>query len=254
MRRVLRPCTTGFTAGIAAGLFLLLTAGSAGAADHADGPAVTADPTTDITDVFAWMSADASRVYLIMNVFPDAGPGAVAVPPTQVARFSNTARYVFHTASTAAFGTAATATEDVVCTFDDGTPQKVSCWAGSEFVSGDASGSAGIQSGSGKLSVFAGLRADPFFFNLDGFKAVVAAVTAAAPTLAPSFDAAGCPTVPGATSTALVTQLKTAPGGGAPVDHFAGFNVLALVLSVDKTILTKGGPVVSVHGSTNRAP
>ena len=40
------------------------------AADHQDGPAATADPAADITDIFAWMSSDASKVNLVMDVFP----------------------------------------------------------------------------------------------------------------------------------------------------------------------------------------
>ena len=45
-----------------------------------------------------------------------------------------------------------------------------SCWLGTdEYVTGDASAITGLTSADGKLKVFAGLRADPFFFNLDGF-------------------------------------------------------------------------------------
>ena len=54
---------------IAVGVLALgLTPGLARAADHLDGPAVTADPSTDITDVFAWMNGDASKLYLVLNV------------------------------------------------------------------------------------------------------------------------------------------------------------------------------------------
>ncbi|TMA23646.1 MAG: DUF4331 domain-containing protein, partial [Deltaproteobacteria bacterium] len=73
---------------------------------------------------------------------------------------------MFHTSSLSAFGSAAGSTQDIVCTFD--AAQKLSCWAGNEYVSGDASNPAGLASGSGKLRVFAGLRDDPFFFNLHG--------------------------------------------------------------------------------------
>jgi Domain of unknown function (DUF4331) len=228
----------------------LAVAGAARAADHADGPAATADPAADITDVFAWMSSDASRVYLVMDVFPNAGPGPTAATGQAAAKFSDVLQYVFHMASYTAFGQAVAATEDIVCTFDAGTPQRVNCWAGDEYVTGDASAAGGIQSATGRLRVFAGLRDDPFFFNLDGFKAVAEAVHGAASTL--SFDPAGCPTLDAATSTALVKQLSQGPGGGPPQDHFARNNVLALVLSVDKALVAKGGPVVSVWGSTNR--
>jgi Domain of unknown function (DUF4331) len=228
----------------------LSVAPTARAADHADGPAATADPAADITDVFAWTSPDAARVHLVMDVFPNAGPGPTATTGPAAAKFSNVVQYVFHTASSAGFGQAAAASEDVVCTFDAGTPQRASCWAGDEYVTGDASSTSGVESASGKLRVFAGLRDDPFFFNLDGFKAVATAVHGAAATL--TFDPAGCPALDVATSTALVTQLGHAPGGGPPQDHFARNNVLALVLSLDRSLVTKGGSVVSVWGSTNR--
>ena len=36
------------------------------------------------------------------------------------------------------------------------------------------------------------------------------------------------------------------------MDNFARFNVLAIVISVDKSLLTRGGPILAVWGSTNR--
>ena len=67
-----------------------------------------------------------------------------------------------------------------------------------------------------------------------------------------TFDAAGCPALDEATASTLVQQLQTAPDGSAAKDGFANFNVLALVLVVDKTILTQGGPILSVSASTNK--
>ncbi len=211
------------------------------AADHQDGPAATADPAADITDIFAWMSSDASKVNLVMDVFPFA---------TGTPLFSNTIQYVFHTSSRASFGAAVGGTLNVICTFD--TAQNISCWAGTEYVTGNASSTNGLSSASGKLKVFAGLRDDPFFFNLDGFKKTAADVTAAKTSL--SFDTNGCPMLDGPTSTALVTQLKSAPDGSAPLDHFLGANLLAIVVQLDKSILTAGGPLVSVWAATHVSP
>lgn len=210
------------------------------AADHLDGPGVLTDPAADITDVFAWTAADGQHLNLVMDVFPAASASA---------KFSNTVQYVFHTSSATAFGAAATSTEDIVCTFD--ATQIISCWAGTEYVNGNANVAAGIASTSGKLRVFAGLRDDPFFFNLNGFKDTVAAVKNAASSL--TFDAAGCPSINASTSAALVNLLTHTQNGSAPAaDFFSGFNVLAIVLQVDLSIVNKGGPVVSVWGSTNR--
>src|SRR5262245_55955976 len=58
--RRLEMNTRGFI--VIAGLSAVLWTTAARAADHADGPAAKADPSADITDVFAWMSPDAQRV------------------------------------------------------------------------------------------------------------------------------------------------------------------------------------------------
>lgn len=222
---------------------LLLSASSGGAADHTDGPAASADPAADITDVFAWMSPAADRVYLVMNLVRNADVGS---------RFSDQVQYVFHTTSQSSFGAAASPEVNVICTFD--AAQVIQCWAGnSEYVSGDASDPRGIQSDSGRLRVFAGLRQDPFFFNLRGFQAVGAAVAGAIQTGGLSADAAGCPALDQATASALVTQLQTAPDGGPARDDFLGFNVLSIVASVDKTVLAgASSPILGVWASTNR--
>src|SRR5262249_32599385 len=147
------------------------------AADHFDGPGVIEDPATDIADLYAWMSADASHVNLVMDI--------------TAARFSDAVQYVFHLESSAAFGQAGT-TQDLICAFS--ADQKVQCWLGDEeYAGGDASGSRGVLSASGRMRVFAAPRSDPFFFNAEGFAATLSKVKNAVPNLV--FDAAGCPAV-----------------------------------------------------------
>lgn len=210
------------------------------AADHIDGPQAAADPAADITDAFAWMTPDTSKVILVMDLTRNADVGS---------RFSDSVQYVFHTTSSASFGGAKSDDVPVICQFDP--QQRVECWAGDEaFVTGDASSLSGITSSNGRLRVFTGLRNDPFFFNLAGFRETARIVTGAASGL--TFDAAGCPAVDSATSTALVTQLQSAPGGGTAPDSFANFNVIAIVVEVDKSILTKNGPILSVATATYR--
>ncbi|AKU98225.1 hypothetical protein AKJ09_04889 [Labilithrix luteola] len=209
-------------------------------ADHRDAPKTKAEPAADINDVYTWV--DGTNYQMVMTVFPFADANA---------KFSNTVQYVFHTASGPAFGNT-TANEDVICTFD--AAQNISCWVGTDdFVTGNANVQAGITSASGKTKVFAGLRSDPFFFNLTGFNDAVAAVDAAKPTL--SNLTAGCPTIDQATSTALQGILKetaspTNPTRSSP-DDFATAATLAIVVSVDKTLVTKGGNIVAVWASTN---
>lgn len=217
------------------------------AADHRDGPQAKSDPTADVNDLFAWMSTDASKVYLAMTVFPAA---------TTMSKFSNVVQYVFNTYSTAKYGMPSTSTVKILCSFD--VAQQISCWVGTpgaapvEYVTGDASATAGITSSSGKFKVFAGLRNDPFFFNLNGFLHAAQTVHGAAGAL--MFDLAGCPNLDVATAGLLVSQLThDTDGTSPPLDNFSKLNGLAIVVSIDKTLLTAGGPVLGVYASLHKA-
>lgn len=215
-----------------------LVSSAALAADHLDSPVAIADPAADITDVYSWVEGE--KLVLVMNVFPLADASS---------KFSDQVQYVFHLESSAAFPLAGTKL-DVICTFDEA--QVASCWGGGHYATGDASG-AGIKSSTGKLEVFAGLRADPFYFNLDGFKDTVSTVIGAAPSL--TFDGAGCPAVDAAISGVLVGKLAGDPANpGQPgKDFFAGLNVLSIVVSLDLSVVNEGGDALSVWASTNKA-
>ncbi len=216
---------------------LLAPAAIAIAADHIDSPSAVADPAADITDLYAWMNSDASKVNLILNVTPFAGAES---------GFSDAVQYVFHIGSSSGYGEAQTETL-VLCQFDDAGA--VQCWAGDdEYVTGDASSDAGIASDSGALRVFSGLRNDPFFMENVGFNNTVAAVLAAAPSL--TFDPEGCPLLDQATSNALVGALQSGADGAAASDTFAGSNVLSLVVQADKDLVSSGGPLLTVWAST----
>jgi hypothetical protein len=212
-------------------------------ADHLDAPATTAEHAADINDVYSFLDKPgdaATHVIFAMTVFPAAPADA---------KFSDTVQYVLHAQSGAGFG-ATTSDYTIICQFD--AAQKASCWGGTdEYVTGDASQATGLKSADGKFTVFAGLRADPFFFNLAGFKNAVGTVEANAAGL--SFDDAGCPLLDKPTSDLLQGQLATNPDGGtAAEDFFKKFNGLGIVVQLDKTLVTKGGPIVSVWGSTHR--
>jgi hypothetical protein len=211
------------------------------AADHGDGPAVLVDPSIDITDVYAWMS-DAQHVALVMDVFPGA---------TASSKFSSTAKYAFHLSSHAAYGMSGDPDVTIICTFAAGASQSVSCWAGdSEYVTGDASATTGLASTDGKLKVFTGLRDDPFFYNLTGYRNFRTTLLTAQSSLV--FNQSGCPDVPPATANVLVQELQQGMNGGAPADDFQNKNVLSIVLQLDKGLVsTAAHPVVSVWGSTN---
>lgn len=220
-------------------LLALATTTTASAADHRDGPSTIADPSADINDVYTFV--DGGRLVLAMTVLPLA---------ESTSKFSDAIQYVFHVQSGPAFGNTPN-TLDIICTFD--ADQTASCWAGDQdYVTGDASAEAGISSKSGDLKVFAGSRRDPFFFNLEGFNDTVATVKGAAATL--TFDAAGCPALDAATSTALIGQLQGTAAGTAPAeDFFATLNTLAIVVSIDPSLLPDGHVIASVWASTHQA-
>ena len=210
--------------------------------DHLDSPAVkaTGEQAADINDVYTWM--DGNNLVLSMTVFPFADA---------TAKFSDAVKYVFHVSSKPTYADDVVAQVDVICTFD--TTQKASCWVGTDdYVTGDASATTGLISASGKTKVFAGRIEDPFFFNLDGFKDATQQLL-----LATGSNAAGCPdlSVTG-DRTAVLNKLAEKTSANFPsktdYDDFATAQGLALVVTVDKSLVTKGGATVSVWGSTNK--
>jgi hypothetical protein len=200
------------------------------AADHADGPAANADPTVDIADLYAWMDNAAEKVNLVMTV-----PGTA---------LSDGAQYVFHVNSSAGYLMPQTETLVIVQPAADGS---VEVWVGDDvYVQGDAS--TRLDNADGTVSVFAGLRDDPFFFNISGFVAAVGIVRAAG---ALPVDADGCPQIDSGTAGLLVNQLQTEPDGSPAVDDFAGQSVTALVVQVDKSLVNSGGDTLGVWASTH---
>jgi hypothetical protein len=190
------------------------------ASDHLDGPRVTADPQSDITDVFAFTSPEnPSRVVLAM---------AVTSYAEDASTFSPLVDYAFRVQRVEAVSplTLDSTARDVVCEFDGGTPQKVTCTAPGGLTAtatvGDTGG--GTASGSsGSMRVFAGLRSDPAFFDRQGALATVA------------------------------TGHASFTGQNA----FAGANVLAIVIEVDSarfTLAPDGGSIAGNDGGAVGAP
>lgn len=221
------------------------------AADHLDGTQVMQpDASADIADVYAWMDADAAKVNLVMNVNHNA---------TTASRFNSSIQYVFHVSSHAAFGPFAAAVSEklIICTFAPNG--RGACYLGTAGGNADAvvedidsltGAETGVANTSGSMRVFAGLRNDPFFFNLVGFQRVASTVAAVASGL--TFNAFGCPQLDGATAAALASQLAHGDKGADPTDTFAGLNVLSIVVQVDKALVSDAtNSIVSVWGSTN---
>ncbi len=238
------------------------------AADHLDSLSLAANPMADINDVYTWMTPDALKLNLAMTVSP--GDNGLRT-------FGDSVQYVWHVISKASTDAAdptqvvarnaATDVEtSVICTFVSNT--KASCWVVSGttvkgFVTGDPSATAGMTSGDGKVKVFAGRRSDPFFFNLQGFRNAIAGVKMAAATPGFAVTPDGCPkTLMDTDAAGLRTLLSTQQtGAGVPacspttLDCFASFNVMAIVVQVDKTLVNAtGNNFLSVWASTHAKP
>lgn len=213
------------------------------AADHLDSPTADSnnEPSADITDVYAWMTADAEKLNLVAAVYAGAGDNAV---------FSDAVIYQFAVSSSAQFGANQESTL-ITCKFIDDT--NIECWAGEEYVAGDPSDPDGIMSEDGGLRVFAGLRDDPFFLEYDGFLNAVGAANAAVAAGQVEFDEAGCPQLTPEQGTALRGALTSGNDGAPASNTFAGQNVLALVVQVDKSIVDGGGPILGISASTYSA-
>ena len=249
-------------------LALVAMARTGHAADHADGPNATQmfmDFSGDITDLYTFNNGD--NVVLIMDV---------GVNATATSKFSNAIQYVFHVAGITGLTDSSPFASTIICTFD--AAQKAQCWLqnGSttvNYATGDASTTTGILSADGKMKVFAGPRNDPFFFNIQGFRAVTKFVAQNLSALVPIIDGNGCPHLdaPGSpVSSAAVRSLlaKQSDGSTAGVDDFAKNgaaaaplgvtmvtgNVLSLVVQVPASSLTNAGakPILSIWGSTHK--
>lgn len=204
-------------AALAAGA-ILMYGGTVRASDHLDTPTVAMNPRADIGDLFAWTSADAKQLNLVMTIVGDA--------------FSDNVEYTFHVDSGKRVG-ATTATTTIVCRF--GADQAADCRA--EGI--DAS----------RLRVFAGRRDDPFFNNVRGTRAAYQRAAAALRNATP-VDAAGCPSFDASTVQAIQFEWRHTEGGPAS-DLLAGWSPASLVISIDLDAVATAGPLLGVWATTS---
>ena len=201
--------------------------------DHLDTPTVIADPRVDIGDVYAWMAPTGRQLNLVMTIV-----GHV---------FSDKARYIFHIDSGRSFGRT-TATTSIECRFAGGNV--ADCRVGdADAAHGDASKPEGLEGKRRRFRVFAGLRDDPFFNNVKGTRA---AYQRAADALASgvSVDGAGCPSFDPSVVQAIRAEWRHTDGGPA-TNFLAGWTPAAIVISVDLDVVSHGGPMLAVWGSTS---
>jgi hypothetical protein len=173
------------------------------AADHRDGPLATNDPSADLNDVYLFNNPnDPGEVVIILTFHPDAPRNA---------RFSDAIEYRTHIDN-------GTGEQLLTCIFTNGG-NRIRC----DGVPGlSVEGPIESVVDNGDLRVFAGLREDPFFFDVGAFNRIRAGQS-------PGF---------------------TNPG----VNGFSGFNTLVITLGIRHDRLTGNGanPILKVWASSNR--
>lgn len=205
---------------------------AAHASDHLDTPTVIADPAADIGDLYAWTSD--SRLNLVMTIV--------------AAKFSDQLHYSFHVDSGQHVGATAV-TVDIDCAFD--AANRIDCRVGGDRVRGDASGTTGLVSEQRHLRVFAGVRDDPFFNNVRGTRAALDVAGTALAAGVPR-DAAGCPRFDAPTVARIAAEWRQTEGHAA-TSLLAGWKTAALVISVDLTVVNRGGSRLGVWATVSQA-
>jgi len=233
--------------------FLMQRAGppAAGAADHLDAPGATppgGDVQRDITDVYAFRSpTNSANTVLVLNVNGVASPGEVAPGPDRTfargAPAVGNTKFVLYDLNIDNDGDAVA---DIVLSTRFGAPQADGVQElevrnnGKLLIPKDLGRSTGFSEAtpyvatSDGVSVFAGQRDDPFFFDLLGFLNITKAL-----------DAFGLDNDPNNNAESFVGCMTPRS------DFFLGRNVSSIVLEVPSSILTGGGDSsIGVWGTT----
>jgi hypothetical protein len=182
----------------------------ASAADHRESPVTTANPTADINDVYYFVSpTNSANLVLALTVNPFIAPADNATKGV----FDSQVSYRIHIDRDGNLG--ADRTIDIRQAGNALIVESAGTAIAAEITPPGAA--TPIITTSGATRVFAGLRDDPFFFDIPGFGAFL-----------------GNPQVP-----APGKGLR-APGGGDPIDAFGGTNVMAIVIEQPITTVTGG--------------
>jgi hypothetical protein len=228
------------------------------AADHRDASMITRDFKADINDVYAWVPpAPANdRLNLIMTVAPNvvyAGFNANDL-------FDETVRYSFNIDSNfngsadrwidCTFGLNSTSNQEMTVTIRGTSATVSSVVAGPDvddardLSTGDVGANDSTKrinsNAAGTLSAFAGLRDDPFYLDMPGYKSFVA-----------SFLTQTTGTKAGNVSAAYVSTL--ASSNVSHVDFFGRENIAAIALQVSFSSLgITTGDTIQLNGATYR--
>lgn len=202
------------------------------AADHLDPPTRTdpmnggSDRAADIADLYAWHRSEGTTQRLV-TVLTFAGPNA----PTPTQRMSCDRDVLYNIL----IDNTGDARPDLTISARMGTDDRMNCfvqWTGLPGTTGPVVTPAEHMRTFGDVKVYAGLRDDPFFFDLQGFRDTLAA--------------AGNSTTPagiGGTRGIRMTNDR---------DFFAGKNSSALVIEMPLTAATGSATRLKIWATTAR--
>lgn len=219
----------------------LAMAGVLVASDHQDTPEVELNPRMDINDVYAFPGSNPDRIVLVMTtsspLTPAQSPEA-SFDPELLYQFKidNTGDAVEDRVIQVVFE--GTGPEQRVVVRGPTLPPMVGTRNRIAAVSATASGPVNqVIAGADQMQVFAGLRDDPFFLDLEQFFRVL-------PDRKPvSGPLSQLPDTPTASS--------FRPAGQA-VDYVAGFNALAIVIELPVSALGESASRIGVWATISR--
>ena len=194
------------------------------AADHLDAPNLASREDADINDVYVFPAATSGRTAIAVTTSPAAGVIGPIDYATNVRYKINVDRNgdaVEDLAYVLDFSAPAAGSQSYTVTRYTGMNAR-SLTSGAELGGGMRGATNAIK---GNGVVFAGLRADPFFFDLAAFRHVV---------LGQANGRSGFCDQP----------------GGRGVDFFASFNTNAIVLEVSNEMLSDTGGAIGVWATT----
>jgi hypothetical protein len=229
-------------AGIAALGATLAVVSSSSASDHQDTPEVELSPRMDVNDVYAFPGASADRIVLAMTtsspITPAQSSGAAFDPNLLYQlKIDNTGDGVEDKVIQITFSGSGANQQVIV----RGPVAPAQTGTMNTLVSGGASVAGATNSNLGSatgMQVFAGIRDDPFFLDLEQFFRIVPDRKPVSGPLSQLPDQA--------------TASSFRPAGQA-MDYLRGINTLAIVLEMPAAMLTDGGTrKIGVWGTISR--